>query len=137
MDWDSKISPWDLPELEQYAQPGIGSVVGSSGGLASETGGVECSVDLKLGGLGEFQPPDRWKEQPRISNLVSSSGSSKRARAPSSAAQNVSCLVDGCKSDLSNCRDYHRRHKVCEVHSKTPVVMVGGQEQRFCQQCSR
>lgn len=26
---------------------------------------------------------------------------------------------------------------MCEVHSKTPVVVVGGQEQRFCQQCSR
>ncbi|XP_008777032.2 squamosa promoter-binding-like protein 18 [Phoenix dactylifera] len=138
MDWDSKISPWDLPELEQHAEPNIGSVVGSSGSLGrSLTGGVECSVDLKLGGLGEFRPSDRWKEQLPISSPVSSSRSSKRARAPSGAAQNVSCLVDGCKSDLSNCRDYHRRHKVCEVHSKTPMVMVGGQEQRFCQQCSR
>ncbi|KAF3337178.1 squamosa promoter-binding-like protein 16 [Carex littledalei] len=49
----------------------------------------------------------------------------------------VFCLVEGCKADLSKCRDYHRKHKVCEVHSKTPVVMVGGKEQRFCQQCSR
>jgi SBP domain len=49
----------------------------------------------------------------------------------------VSCLVEGCKADLSKCRDYHRKHKVCEAHSKTPVVMVGGKEQRFCQQCSR
>nr|WMI30916.1 squamosa promter-binding-like protein 15 [Diospyros sp. 'deyangshi'] len=51
--------------------------------------------------------------------------------------QNVSCLVDGCTADLSNCREYHRRHRVCERHSKTPVVYVGGKEQRFCQQCSR
>ncbi|KAG0462565.1 hypothetical protein HPP92_021041 [Vanilla planifolia] len=56
---------------------------------------------------------------------------------PGGGSQNVSCLVDGCRSDLSNCREYHRRHKVCEVHSKTPIVLVGGQEQRFCQQCSR
>lgn len=49
----------------------------------------------------------------------------------------VFCLVEGCKADLSKCRDYHKKHKVCEVHSKTPVVMVGGKEQRFCQQCSR
>ncbi|KAJ4774718.1 SWI/SNF complex subunit SWI3B [Rhynchospora pubera] len=47
------------------------------------------------------------------------------------------CSVDGCGSDLSNCRDYHRRHKVCEAHSKASIVLVGGQEQRFCQQCSR
>ncbi|MDG2865975.1 hypothetical protein P7M39_24385, partial [Vibrio parahaemolyticus] len=29
------------------------------------------------------------------------------------------------------------RHKVCEVHSKTAQVSIGGQKQRFCQQCSR
>ncbi|GAB4839749.1 hypothetical protein Ancab_020459 [Ancistrocladus abbreviatus] len=70
--------------------------------------------------------------------MSTTSGSSKRARAPSSGGSQVaSCLVDGCNSDLSKCRDYHRRHKVCELHSKTPKVTIGGQEQRFCQQCSR
>ncbi|CAL9187238.1 unnamed protein product [Musa hybrid cultivar] len=69
---------------------------------------------------------------------VSSSGARKRAQPTSTASRNrVWCLVDGCRSDLSNCREYHRRHKVCELHSKTPVVTVGGVEQRFCQQCSR
>ncbi|WRX13512.1 SBP domain - like 6 [Theobroma cacao] len=67
----------------------------------------------------------------------SSSASFKRARAPGSGNQVPSCLVDGCTADLSKCRDYHRRHKVCEVHSKTPKVTIRGQEQRFCQQCSR
>lgn len=62
------------------------------------------------------------------------SSSSKRARASNSG---VWCLVERCGVDLSGSRGYHRRHKVCEVHSKTPVVVVGGQEQRFCQQCSR
>ncbi|XP_066341484.1 teosinte glume architecture 1-like [Miscanthus floridulus] len=52
-------------------------------------------------------------------------------------AQCPSCAVDSCKADLSKCRDYHRRHKVCEAHSKTPVVVVPGREMRFCQQCSR
>ncbi|XP_047959407.1 squamosa promoter-binding-like protein 13A [Salvia hispanica] len=59
---------------------------------------------------------------------------SKRAKAPAIVAH---CLVDGCSADLSACRDYHRRHKVCEAHSKTPKVTIGGREQRFCQQCSR
>ncbi|RLM55024.1 hypothetical protein C2845_PM10G15460 [Panicum miliaceum] len=45
-----------------------------------------------------------------------------------------SCAVDGCKADLSKCRDYCRRHKVCETHSKTPVVVVAGREMRFCVQ---
>uniref|UniRef100_A0A5B6YN90 Putative squamosa promoter-binding-like protein 16 isoform X1 n=1 Tax=Davidia involucrata TaxID=16924 RepID=A0A5B6YN90_DAVIN len=67
----------------------------------------------------------------------SSSGSLKRAKAPGNIAQAVSCLVDGCNSDLSQCKEYHRRHKVCELHSKTPKVTIAGREQRFCQQCSR
>lgn len=64
-------------------------------------------------------------------------GSSKRAKAPANITQVAHCLVDGCDADLSLCRDYHRRHKVCEAHSKTPKVTIGGREQRFCQQCSR
>ncbi|KAD4584130.1 hypothetical protein E3N88_21731 [Mikania micrantha] len=47
------------------------------------------------------------------------------------------CQVDNCKEDLSGAKDYHRRHKVCEVHSKAGKALVGKQMQRFCQQCSR
>ncbi|KAJ7004631.1 squamosa promoter-binding-like protein 16 [Populus alba] len=65
------------------------------------------------------------------------SGSLKRARTLKNATRVPSCLVDGCTSDLTKCRDYHRRHKVCELHSKSRQVFIKGQEQRFCQQCSR
>ncbi|KAF4380779.1 hypothetical protein F8388_017133 [Cannabis sativa] len=63
----------------------------------------------------------------------------KRTRGLSSSneIQVSSCLVDGCDSDLTKCWDCHRRHKVCETHSKTPKVTIEGYEQRFCQQCSR
>ncbi|KAK9725337.1 hypothetical protein RND81_05G137400 [Saponaria officinalis] len=47
------------------------------------------------------------------------------------------CQVEGCTADLTNVRDYNRRHKVCEVHSKAPEAVVGNVVQRFCQQCSR
>jgi len=47
------------------------------------------------------------------------------------------CQVEGCKTELTAAKDYHRRHKVCELHSKSPKVIVNGIEQRFCQQCSR
>ncbi|KAK7339288.1 hypothetical protein VNO77_19945 [Canavalia gladiata] len=47
------------------------------------------------------------------------------------------CQVEGCHVTLLNAKDYHRRHKVCEMHSKAPKVVVLGMEQRFCQQCSR
>ncbi|PSS35949.1 Squamosa promoter-binding-like protein [Actinidia chinensis var. chinensis] len=54
-----------------------------------------------------------------------------------SAASVPRCQVDGCHVALVNAKDYHRRHKVCEMHSKAPKVEVLGLEQRFCQQCSR
>ncbi|AEC10798.1 squamosa promoter binding protein-like 1 [Arabidopsis thaliana] len=47
------------------------------------------------------------------------------------------CQVENCEADLSKVKDYHRRHKVCEMHSKATSATVGGILQRFCQQCSR
>uniref|UniRef100_A0ACD5ZSH6 Uncharacterized protein n=1 Tax=Avena sativa TaxID=4498 RepID=A0ACD5ZSH6_AVESA len=47
------------------------------------------------------------------------------------------CQVDDCRADLTGAKDYHRRHKVCEAHSKTTKAVVANQMQRFCQQCSR
>lgn len=47
------------------------------------------------------------------------------------------CQVAGCRADLNAAREYHRRHRVCEVHAKTPTVLLGTSVQRFCQQCSR
>ncbi|KAF8090905.1 hypothetical protein N665_0462s0040 [Sinapis alba] len=54
-----------------------------------------------------------------------------------SSMQVPRCQVDGCELDLSSAKDYHRKHRVCENHSKCPKVTVGGLERRFCQQCSR
>lgn len=47
------------------------------------------------------------------------------------------CQVEGCEVVLVNAKDYHRRHKVCEMHAKAPRVVLLGTQQRFCQQCSR
>ncbi|XP_047152862.1 uncharacterized protein LOC124824482 [Vigna umbellata] len=47
------------------------------------------------------------------------------------------CQVEGCHVALVNAKEYHRRHRVCDMHSKAPKVVVLGLEQRFCQQCSR
>lgn len=61
----------------------------------------------------------------------------KRHRGNGPGAHVPLCQADGCKADLSHAKHYHRRHKVCELHSKAPTVIAGGQTQRFCQQCSR
>ncbi|RDY03885.1 Squamosa promoter-binding-like protein 8, partial [Mucuna pruriens] len=47
------------------------------------------------------------------------------------------CQAEGCNADLSDAKHYHRRHKVCEFHSKAATVIAAGLTQRFCQQCSR
>lgn len=47
------------------------------------------------------------------------------------------CQVDDCQADLTGAKDYHRRHKVCNLHSKATKALVGNVMQRFCQQCSR
>lgn len=65
----------------------------------------------------------------------SSSSSSSGARGPTNGA--VGCQAERCAVDLSEAKRYHRRHKVCELHSKASVVHVSGLRQRFCQQCSR
>ncbi|MBA0688659.1 hypothetical protein Goari_006431 [Gossypium aridum] len=47
------------------------------------------------------------------------------------------CQAEGCNADLTHAKHYHRRHKVCELHSKASTVIAAGLTQRFCQQCSR
>ncbi|KAL2460860.1 SBP-type domain-containing protein [Abeliophyllum distichum] len=64
-------------------------------------------------------------------------GGGSSVSAATSPATLPRCQVEGCQVVLVNSKDYHRRHKVCEMHAKAPKVVVHGIEQRFCQQCSR
>ncbi|KAK4265048.1 hypothetical protein QN277_026151 [Acacia crassicarpa] len=61
----------------------------------------------------------------------------KKCKSNSQSSQPPHCQVEGCDLDLSSAKDYHRKHRVCESHSKSPNVVVDGKERRFCQQCSR
>lgn len=61
----------------------------------------------------------------------------KKTKIVGNAFNRAICQVDDCRVDLSNAKDYHRRHKVCNVHSKASEALVGNVMQRFCQQCSR
>jgi len=66
-----------------------------------------------------------------------SSRQNKRVRSGSPGSSYPMCQVDDCRSDLTGAKDYHRRHKVCQAHSKASRALVGNLMQRFCQQCSR
>ncbi|KAK4376574.1 hypothetical protein RND71_002870 [Anisodus tanguticus] len=70
-------------------------------------------------------------------NSVNSALQGKRIRTTNLHSEVPVCQVYGCNKDLSSSKDYHKRHKVCDEHSKTAIVIVNGIEQRFCQQCSR
>ncbi|EPS60112.1 hypothetical protein M569_14693, partial [Genlisea aurea] len=76
----------------------------------------------------------------------SSSSAAAKPGGPSSSSHRPSkatcrlvprCVVEGCSLDLTTAKEYHRKHKVCEAHSKCSKVILGGLERRFCQQCSR
>lgn len=96
-------------------------------------------IDLKLGRLADCKDAQNSKfpKERLVLSSVSPTFLAKRARTMSSRSQTSFCQVYGCNKDLSSSKDYHKRHKVCETHSKTPKVIVNGIEQRFCQQCSR
>ncbi|XP_073275170.1 squamosa promoter-binding-like protein 16 [Primulina huaijiensis] len=101
------------------------------------TGEDDENLMLKLG-AGDGVGPSGSSGTTNVAEPQSVSRPNKRVRAGSPGGANYPrCQVDNCKEDLSTAKDYHRRHKVCEVHSKASKALVGKQMQRFCQQCSR
>ncbi|KAA8532876.1 hypothetical protein F0562_033007 [Nyssa sinensis] len=96
-------------------------------------------IDLKLGKLADSSETKSsiFSKERSVLSSVGSSLPAKRTRMTNLCSQTPVCQVHGCNKDLSSSKDYHKRHKVCDVHSKTAKVIVNGIEQRFCQQCSR
>ena len=150
MDWNFKLSSGYFSEFDQESVPDLTPVDASiSFGRSSSSPRrlqpkEDFPFDLKLGrnivnsSSSSFSAYGKTEKVISLSKLKESaseaSRSSKRTRGNN---QIPICLVDGCDFDFSNCREYHKRHKVCDVHSKTPVVTINGNKQRFCQQCSR
>ncbi|KAJ7956498.1 Squamosa promoter binding-like protein [Quillaja saponaria] len=96
-------------------------------------------IDLKLGRFADHRDTRDSKLSKGASIFFSRNSSTppNRVRASGVHSQTAFCQVYGCNKDLSASKNYHKRHKVCEIHSKTSKVIVDGIEQRFCQQCSR
>ncbi|GMJ09278.1 squamosa promoter binding protein-like 1 [Hibiscus trionum] len=90
------------------------------------------SLTLKLGGQGDHGYPI---SQGEMRNWEGTSG--KKAKLSGGSGNRAICQVENCGADLTNAKDYHRRHKVCEMHSKATKALVRSVMQRFCQQCSR
>jgi len=103
----------------------------SNGSNSSVMSGEGENVGLKLGRRTYME------DSAAKAGSLALSPPGKKLRPLSPSTHVPRCQVEGCKADLSGCKDYHKRHKVCEMHSKAPKAIAGGIEQRFCQQCSR
>lgn len=132
---DDALEDFDLKKELAKAEP-----TGGSPTLEASVGSGEPLLGLKLGKRMYFEDISaggNGKNSSFPAVRGSYSTSAKRSRSNPQTTQAALCQVEGCGLDLSSAKDYHRKHRVCENHSKSPKVTVGGLERRFCQQCSR
>ena len=116
--------------------------LGSSPTPEISAGSGEPLLSLKLGKRMYFkdicsESNGNAKTSSPSAASMSSATTPKRSKSTSHGTLAPRCQVEGCNLDLSSAKDYHRKHRICEDHSKSPRVIVGGVERRFCQQCSR
>lgn len=111
----------------------------TSPSLETSVGSGEPLIGLKLGKRTYFENSctGSVSKTSSFSTTPASSTSSKKIKLSCQAAHTPRCQVEGCNLDLSSAKEYHRKHRVCESHSKSSKVVVAGLERRFCQQCSR
>ncbi|XP_031393530.1 squamosa promoter-binding-like protein 8 [Punica granatum] len=93
-------------------------------------GDFTARIGLNLGGRTYFSSA----EDDFVSRLYRRS---RPLEAVGGSAKAPRCQAESCNADLTHAKHYHRRHKVCEFHSKAAAVIAAGLTQRFCQQCSR
>lgn len=123
-------APPSMLTLEPAGQTGFMMVPKSEpmvGGLEFNTE-FNSRIGLNLGGRTYFAS----SEDDFVNRLYRRS----RTLEPGSV-NSPRCQAEGCNADLTHAKHYHRRHKVCEFHSKAATVISAGLTQRFCQQCSR
>lgn len=115
------VSEKETRELEKRQRV----IVVEEDNLEGEAG----TLTLKLGERGF---PRHERELQTLDGTIG-----KKIKLSGATSNRAVCQVEDCGADLSKAKDYHRRHKVCEMHSKATKALVGNIMQRFCQQCSR
>ncbi|WOL06243.1 squamosa promoter-binding-like protein 7 [Canna indica] len=143
---------WDLWELGSWSSSHVPSP--SSYAAASSSAAASCfpfsDHHMVAGSNGDSWAPQYHHHHHHHHHLTclklgkrqyygeeAGAAATKRERPAAAATAAPRCQVDGCNKLLVEEKEYHKRHKVCELHSKAPKVVVLGVEQRFCQQCSR
>ncbi|KAL3751912.1 hypothetical protein ACJRO7_012699 [Eucalyptus globulus] len=141
-----KISKFSVEAHEGFSlqsskkELAVNDFTGMSPALEPSVCSGEPLLSLKLGKRIYFEntiDKDHVKTQDLPSVMKSPDTPAKRNKSNCQGTSAPRCQVEGCNLDLSSAKDYHRKHRVCESHSKCPKVIVSGIERRFCQQCSR
>lgn len=130
-DWNPAMWNWDSRRFTANAQPHLQPVLEPETPRDMDEDAETLTLRLGGGLFDEEQPPPPPQLPPQPVARPN-----KRVRS-GSPGNHPMCQVDDCKVLLTEAKDYHRRHKVCELHSKTAKALVANQMQRFCQQCSR
>ncbi|KAJ4747873.1 Squamosa promoter-binding-like protein 12 [Rhynchospora pubera] len=134
-DWDNPPpSPAILSSAGEDAsdEPPTSAETNTNGSTVVDSQPPQPQLGLGLGKRTYFEGDKKGEKKAK-----DGAGTGGGAGAGGGHVQNTRCQVEGCGMDLSSAKDYHRKHRVCENHSKCPRVIVAGQERRFCQQCSR
>ncbi|GJX52073.1 squamosa promoter-binding-like protein 12 [Tanacetum coccineum] len=105
---------------------------GFSNGIMEEGSVIsgEALFGLKLGQETYNQDKLRMSSIPLVPTSLCSPAV-KKSRAVYQSSHSSRCQVEGCNLDLVSAKDYHRRHKICADHSKSPKVVVAGLERRL------
>ncbi|XP_074562605.1 squamosa promoter-binding-like protein 1 [Curcuma longa] len=85
--------------------------------------------------LGAYAYPMSEAMESTLKNMEGEKG--KKCKTQGENSNYPTCQVEACDADLSKTKDYHRRHKVCDMHARASSAIVRNAIQRFCQQCSR
>nr|WMI30934.1 squamosa promter-binding-like protein 33 [Diospyros sp. 'deyangshi'] len=143
MKWFQSFAGCEIGSCFSSASPSPSSMITSNLPFGESESRLSLSSPAIVSN-GEKSSPTGWKlgtvflnEGPNSSLFGTPLTATKRARTGNWLSQIPVCQVHGCNKDLSASKDYYKRHRVCDVHSKTARVIVNGIEQRFCQQCSR
>ncbi|XP_047255641.1 squamosa promoter-binding-like protein 3 isoform X1 [Capsicum annuum] len=120
-------------------EPSKVEVFRNSPPMEASVGSVEPVIGLKLGKriCETIGGGSSAKVSSSFPNPTSSAAATKKAKSSSQNAPIPCCQVEGCNLVLSSAKEYYRKHRVCDSHSKCPKVIVAGVARRFCQQCSR
>jgi hypothetical protein len=165
MDWNAKPPSWMI-ELDRENNVGLFDMLGGSGYSGSDLILGSTSRSSKSASIGSSSNRDsRTKEYPIESSHAPEHSSvsseplltlkeytfrmnvSKVSRNTYLfqgisfhilvLERNVSSMVRTYIRATRLKETYHRKHRVCDIHSRSPKVIVAGLESRFCQQCRR